>query len=397
MRDELDQPLGLTPTPAPLRTRWRPLGAWAARIGVVAAIVAAGGLAWRASQAPNKQVASVRFEDVAAVEPVKPLPPPALVAPTPSATVFAPPSAGGTVNIVRNGETPPVRGGPQIIDVAQALGRAAAPSEARLSEPSKWGALPRIGPDGARPSRVYARPYAETEAGRGAPRIALFVGGLGLDSETTRDALQRLPPDVSLGFAPYGGDLVKTAQRAREAGHELWLQAPMEGVAGDAPGPHTLTTAATVAENRESLHWLMARFPGYVGVAGYLGGKLTANSDAFSPILSEVGKRGLLYFDDGSSPLSKAEELAPGLDVTAARGDVNADADPQGAAVDAALDRAEEIARRRGSAIVSASALPTTLDRLARWTKALSDKGFALVPLSALAGARPDRAAKAAP
>ena len=70
----------------------------------------------------------------------------------------------------------------------------------------------------------------------------MFVGGVGLDPQTTEAAISRLPPAVSLGLAPYGGDLAKVAASARAAGHEIWLQAPMEGVAGADPGPHTLTS-----------------------------------------------------------------------------------------------------------------------------------------------------------
>src|SRR6202034_3204143 len=110
-------------------------------------------------------------------------------------------------------------------------------------------------------------------------------------------------------------DLDREAARAREEGHEILLQAPMEpfGSANANPGPHTLITAASQAENLESLHWLMSRFPGYVGVTNYLGGKLTADAHAFSPVLAEIAARGLDYLDDGSSPRSLVGEIAPKL------------------------------------------------------------------------------------
>ncbi len=136
----------------------------------------------------------------------------------------------------------------------------------------------------------------------------------------------------------------------------------------------------------------MARFTGYVGVANYLGAKFTADSDAVSPVLAEIARRGLLYLDDGSSALSKVGDLAPGLNLKAGRADVIADGDVEGA-----LARAEDLARRRGSAVVVASALPLTVDQVARWASALAGKGFALAPISALTSARPDRTAGASP
>ena len=69
-----------------------------------------------------------------------------------------------------------------------------------------------------------------------------MVGGLGLNADGTANAIARLPGAVSLGFAPYGDDLEREAAAAREAGHEILLQAPMESFAypADNPGPHTL-------------------------------------------------------------------------------------------------------------------------------------------------------------
>jgi len=309
--------------------------------------------------------------------------------------VFPAPTEGG-VSVVRSGsQSAPNARSPQIIEVPQALGRLTPAPDRRLTEPSKYGLLPRVGADGARPADVYARPFAETPLTRGAPRIAVFVGGLGLDAATTQGAIARLPAGVSLGLAPYGGDLAHVAENARAAGHEIWLQAPMESVAGADPGPHTLKAGASEADNRESLHWLMGRFSAYVGVVNYLGSKFAADADALTPVLAEISRRGLIYLDDGAAPLSRAADLAPSLDLKAARADTVADGPPD--AVDAALAHAEEFARRNGSAIVTATALPLTLDHVARWAQGLEGKGFALAPVSALIVARPARAAKGDP
>jgi polysaccharide deacetylase 2 family uncharacterized protein YibQ len=389
LRDELNEPLGRAPKRPPPSARLAPLARWGGRLVAAALVVSAGALYWRVTTPRPADVAVIPFSAVRTVVPT----PVAPAAPsTPVVKVF-PPQADGGVSVVRNGASAaPAANGPEIIDVAQALGRHPPAGDARLIEPSKYGPLPRIAANGARPSQVYARPFAETAVTRGAPRIAVFVGGLGLDPDATASAISRLPANVSLGFAPYGADLSRTAARARGAGHEIWLQAPMEGVAGPDPGLHTLKTAMSATDNQDSLHWMMARFVGYVGIANYLGAKFTADSAAVSPVLAEIARRGLVYLDDGSSALSKVEDLAPGLDLKAARADVIADGD-----VDGALARAEDIARRRGAAIVVASALPLTVDHLARWASALESKGFALAPVSALISGRPDRTVGATP
>ena len=219
----------------------------------------------------------------------------------------------------------------------------------------------------------------------------MLVGGLGLNPASTADAIARLPAAVSLGFAPYGDDLERDAAAAREAGHEILLQSPMEPIAypADNPGPHTLLTGASDAENLDSLRWQMGRFVGYAGVVNHLGGKFTADARALTPALSEIAARGLFYLDDGSSPRSLAREIAPTLGLAAASADAVVDADASPAAIDAALTRLEALARTRGAAIGVATALPSSLDRIARWSAGLEARGVELTPVSAMVARAP--------
>jgi uncharacterized protein len=383
LQDELNQPLGQKPRRRPPAARLRRLRDWSRRIGALALFLGAAALYWRATAPRPQDVALVPFSDIQVVKPAP------VASPSPAVKVFPPAADAGQVAVARGGAAGGARG-PQIIEVDEALGRKPAGLDPKMIETSKFGPLPRRGGNGARPADVYARPFAETPNTRGAPRIAILVGGVGLDAATTQAAISRLPGAVSLGLAPYGSDLAGVAERARGAGHEIWLQAPMQGFGPD-PGPHTLKTGVSAAENEEALHWLMARFPGYVGVENYLGAKFTADADAATPVLAEIARRGLIYLDDGSSALSKVEDLAPGLDLKAAKADVIAVGDA--AAIEAAFAAAEDKARRSGSAILVASALPGALDRLAPWANGLEAKGFALAPVSALTTARPNRAA----
>ena len=274
-----------------------------------------------------------------------------------------------------------------IIDVAKALNAGLpAASDRRLIEQTPHGPIPRIGADGARPSEVYARP-AVSSGGltQGSPRIALLVGGMGLAPRATESAIANLPGAVTLGFAPYGADLAHETARAREAGHEIVLQIPMEpfDFPRDNPGPHTLLAGAGKAANIDNLTWLMSRFTGYAGVANFLGGKLTADAKALTPVLHEIAARGLFYIDDGTSAQSLAMTLAPGQALAAARADVILDSTAEPDAIEAALGRLEAIARDKGVAIGVASALPPSIAIIGRFARALEARGIALIPLSA--------------
>jgi polysaccharide deacetylase 2 family uncharacterized protein YibQ len=276
--------------------------------------------------------------------------------------------------------------GALILDVPQALAaRANAAADRRLIEMSRYGPLPRIGPDGARPSDVYARPIVIAADKANAPRIALVVGGMGLSDSLTATAVTGLPAAVTLAFAPYGNDLKSAAARAREAGHEIVLQLPMEPIDYPHvnPGPHALITSKDPAETIDDLHWLLSRFTGYVGVGNFLGAKFTANETAMTPVLREIAARGLLYFDDGSSPRSIACARAGEFNLTAIKADIVLDAVARPDAIDAALKKLESLAISKGMAIGAASGLPVSIDRIARFAREADSHGLVLVPLSA--------------
>ena len=262
-------------------------------------------------------------------------------------------------------------------------GKPAAPGD-RLSEPSRHGPLPKIAHDGLRPADAFAHPM---KAGSpNAPRIAIVVGGLGIGASGTSDALKKLPGPVTLAFVPYGGDLERQAALSRAGEHELLLQVPMEpfDYPDNDPGPQTLLTSLDAGQNVDRLHWLMARMQGYVGIANFMGARFSASEQALAPVLREAAKRGLIYFDDNSSPRSLASQIAGANNVAFAKSDVTIDAVATAADSDRAFGRLETIARDRGTAIGTASALPVSIERIVRWAKAAEGHGIALVPLTAV-------------
>ena len=254
----------------------------------------------------------------------------------------------------------------------------------RLVESSPQGAIPIVGPDGARAADVYARPVKDAPGG---PRVAIMVGGLGVSANTTGEALAKLPPAVTLGFIPYGQDLARLVARARGEGREIVLQVPMEPF--DYPdndaGPQTLLTSLSPEQNIDRLHWAMSRFQGYVGIANYMGARFTAAEQALAPVMRDAGKRGLIYLDDGTSARSLTSQIAGAANMPFAKANIVLDATPTPAEIDNAFARLESIARERGVAVGVASALPASIDRIAHWAKAAAGRGIVLVPVSAVA------------
>jgi polysaccharide deacetylase 2 family uncharacterized protein YibQ len=252
-----------------------------------------------------------------------------------------------------------------------------------LLEQSAFGPLPRVSPDGRRPREAYAG--RASPAGEGAPRVVLVVGGLGISQTGTQKAIDILPENVTLAFAPYGSSLQRWVDRARGEGHEVLLQVPLEpvGYPEENPGEHTLLVSNDRMVGQRDLEWVLSRMTAYAGVMNYMGGRFTSDERALAPFLGEIGHRGLFYLDDGSSPESRAAAVGANLAVPVVTADLVLDRQRGEASIERELASLEAIARSRGLAVGVASAFPASVEALAGWARDAGERGIAVVPASA--------------
>ena len=257
-----------------------------------------------------------------------------------------------------------------------------------LSERSAFGPLPKVSRSGRKPWEVYAKPVPKKVLLSPRPKVAIVIGGLGLNGELTQRAIDGLPGVVTLAYAPYGRKLQRQIDAARRAGHEVMLQVPMEpwGYPAVSPGPRTLLVSAGQGTLRDNLHWFMSRAAGYTGLVSYAGQRFLSEGTVLSPVLHEAKRRGLIFLDDSGSEKSLLPSLASVIGLPAARTDLRIDAERDPLAIQAALARLEAQARRRGFAIGSGSAFPETIEALREWLASLkgAKSGVVVVPLSAI-------------
>ena len=252
-----------------------------------------------------------------------------------------------------------------------------------LVEKTATGPLPIIAKDGRKAYKVYARPLpANISDG---PRIALVVSGLGISESATKHAIEVLPPEVTLSFAPYGDDLQSWIAKARQAGHEVLLELPMEpyGYPQNDPGPNTLLTSLAPSENVSRLQWLLSRFTGYIGVMNYQGARFITNQTALSPILSALKSRGLSFVDNGASTRSLVSEISPQINLPYTLGTQSVDPMRTPDVISKSFASLEDSAKGGNTAVGIASGFPVTVDAIADWAKTLPAKGITLVPVSA--------------
>lgn len=254
-----------------------------------------------------------------------------------------------------------------------------------LIERGATGVIPKRGSDGVRPMDAYSRP-PETEGNFGVARVVIIVGGLGISQTSTLNAIEQLPPAVTLAFAPYGNSLSRWMQKARKQGHELLLQVPMEpfGYPQSNPGAHTLRSDVSADENIANLHWVMSRITNYVGVVNFLGGKFLADQTAMRPILDEIRDRGLLFIDDGSVKNSVSDSLAAAARLPFAKAHIHLDAINERRAIAQRLDELKQQAQRTGMAIGVASAFPESVALIAEFARNAANESLEVTPVSAV-------------
>lgn len=237
------------------------------------------------------------------------------------------------------------------------------------------GPLPIIAANGKTPAEAYARPFVSN----GRPKVALVIGGLGLNATATRQAIDTLPPEVTLSFVPYSDGLQGWIDLARAAGHEVLLETPMEpsDYPDNDPGPYTLMAGAQGAETVKKLEWVLSRATGYFGVTNYLGSRFLTSEGGMSAFTGALRGRGLAFVDDGQAARS-------GGGVPRASALRVIDEQLSGEAIDQQLLAIEAGALQHGQALGSGFAYPVTLSQVAKWAESVESRGYQLAPASAL-------------
>ena len=282
--------------------------------------------------------------------------------------------AGEAVITLPNGATVSGNGAPVTAPRVAASPLPPAPI-AGLSQPGPNGPLPTIATDGRVPAQAYARPFRSN----GRPRVALIVGGLGLNAVTTRAAIERLPAEVTLSFVPYAEGLQGWIDLARAQGHEVMLEMPMEpsGYPNNDPGPHTLLASGEAADIQARMNWLLGRATGYFGVTNYMGDRFATSDAGMTAFMTILRQRGVAFLDDGSMSRSRGAW---------ARASANRiiDEEQNPTAIVAQLNALEALAKGSGQALGTGFSYPVTVEAVARWTADMDARGLQLAPASAM-------------
>ena len=252
-----------------------------------------------------------------------------------------------------------------------------------ITEETEDGPLPIIAADGRQPWLEYSRGFKRADR---KPRIALIVTNLGLSATYTKAALKLLPEDITLSFSHVAPRLKSWIREARQKGHEVLMDIPMEplGFPKNDPGRATLLTSSNEVENLNRLEHVMKKAGGYVGLLGTLGTKFMLHSETFLPVLKTIKQRGLIYVDSRSTSRSLGPELASSIQLPRAFNNIFIDKEPSNQKIKGKLDELEKIALKKRFAVGIAQPFPLTIEILSQWAEKLKAKQISLAPITAV-------------
>jgi hypothetical protein len=293
-------------------------------------------------------------------------------APSPTQAAATPQSGGIRINgkLVEPGQS-----------FSQVEGEGSIATSIEVTPPPAAAAQTATVVDDNTPFARYSRPFENPE---GKPTVSVIVGGLGIHWRHTQAAIQELPADVTLSFAPGAKNLRSWVRQARADGHEVLIELPMEPFDYGRPRPHpqVLQVAASESLNRQRLDILLSRVGSYAGVINYQGGKFATSNDASNVIFDALSDKGLAFFEDGSLLNAVFEDVAREQGLTFARSETVIDARPEGDPIETQLMFLEAQALDNGAALGTAFAYPISIDMIKTWTEQLEQKGILLAPAS---------------
>jgi len=253
---------------------------------------------------------------------------------------------------------------------------------AGLTRKSQYGTVPVKGPNGKTPLNSYNRPFA----GKADKKpVSIIIGGLGVNRSVTQQAIDTLPPDITLSFAAHTTGLQGWIDRAREAGHEVMIEIPMDTAEFNANEPgadRALLTSQATTDNLKNMDWLLSRAQGYFGVINYNGDTFLIRADMTAPILGKLSDSGLGFITDGAFAAPSLDALSAAIDLPYKNSFGLIDPEPNTQIIQTHLDQLTASALSGTEPIGVGFAYPETINIVASWVADLNNQGLTLAPAS---------------
>jgi hypothetical protein len=230
-------------------------------------------------------------------------------------------------------------------------------------------------------SALPAAPPARTrQKSTGPGSLAIIIDDMGSSVDEARTLLAIGQP-VTFSIIPGLPKARAVAEAAQARGGEVMLHLPMQPK--DYPQrrleDNGLLLAASDAELNQRIDQYLREVPFAVGANNHMGSGFTESSEKMRTVLTALKGRGFFYVDSMTTARSVGYSLARQLGMEAATRNVFLDNVQEVRAIRDQLEKAAELARKKGSAIAIGHPHPATLQALAAAMPQLARDGITFV------------------
>ncbi len=229
------------------------------------------------------------------------------------------------------------------------------------------------------------RPTAPTPSQSTRPKLALIIDDLGESLQQAERLHALLGTGVTLAVLPFCTHTRDIVRFCRTTGMEIMLHLPMEpeNYPSVNPGPGCLFVGMSASSIQETFQAAQKQVSGLVGVNNHMGSRFTADARAMADFLASLKEQDLVFIDSLTTPHSKGTSIAARLGVPSLARDIFIDNEQNESAIVFQLHKAEQLARKTGTAVAIGHPYPETLAALQTWSKR-RNSSVQLTPISAL-------------
>ena len=201
------------------------------------------------------------------------------------------------------------------------------------------------------------------------PKIAVVIDDMGESVAKARRLTDIFGSGCTLSILPQSSYSGETARVARKRGADILLHLPMEPVSYPAadPGPGALFVDMERTRIQSILRRSIQGLPGIIGVNNHMGSRFTADERCMRIVLTTLKEQGLFFMDSLTSSSSLAAKMANRMNVQTISRDIFIDNQRDVESILFQLQKAEQVAREKGYAVVIGHPYPETLDALEHW------------------------------
>lgn len=217
--------------------------------------------------------------------------------------------------------------------------------------------------------------------------LAIVIDDMGGSLDIAR-IIAAIDPNITFAVMPNEAKSAAVVREMSDRGHDVIMHLPMEpkDLARNNPGKGALLVAMNADDIRKTIEEDLKKVPGVKGVNNHMGSRFTEERDDMKVVLGELKKRQLFFLDSRTTGKSVAKDVAKEVGIKSASRDVFLDNTVDEAHSRRQLQKAAELALKKGQAIIIGHPHPSSIKVLREMVPQLREKGIRIIGVSQLTG-----------